>query len=41
MRAQSLRRVVVSVCMGGFLAVPAAAHMKSVTFATSRNVKYL
>jgi len=35
------KRILTSVCLIGLLAVPVAAEIRSVTFKTSRNVRYL
>ncbi len=40
MQAAQTKRILISFCVLGLLAMPAAAEVQSVTFKTSRNVRY-
>ena len=40
MKAERAKRILISLCILGLLAMPAAAEVQSVTFSTTRNVKF-
>jgi hypothetical protein len=40
MKVAQAKWILISLCVAGFLAMPAAAQVQSVTFSTTRNVKF-